>query len=347
MAIELLDTKTGFWLKDFCRKILPAQFREGQKEYFGKKDMKLHVDVFFHKVNGRLRKKVYFTAVYRCKQGLVVSLCLADVVLEKLKKDFPHLMQLYAKSDNAPSYHDNFHMEALYKLCKGKQISLQRHDYKQPSRGKDQCDRESAGAKCVLRNFVDASNNLITTEDIYNGLHHGKGIQNADVAVVKIDSKASRLSGSTLIPNISYYHSFRFFSDHMVMWRYFRIGNGKKWKYTDVIFHPSVEIVKPYHSTSKIDTASSLSLFKKPHVDRKVNSLTFCPILPRSLMDRARSSYVDKMRTPNLNASNDQELLTSVRSTEGTNGQYFTSICGWALPRRKTFRYSVQNRRHC
>jgi len=38
----------------------------------------------------------------------------------------------------------------------------------------------------------------------------------------------------------------RFFSDHMVMWRYFGIGKGKKWKYTDATFHPSVEV---YHAT--------------------------------------------------------------------------------------------------
>ena len=34
---ELLDKKTGFWLKDFCQKILPAKFGEGQKEDFWEK----------------------------------------------------------------------------------------------------------------------------------------------------------------------------------------------------------------------------------------------------------------------------------------------------------------------
>ena len=67
MAFEMLDEETGFWLKDFCQKILPAKFREGQKEYFGKKGMTLHVDVVFLKENNQLRKKVYFTAVYRCE----------------------------------------------------------------------------------------------------------------------------------------------------------------------------------------------------------------------------------------------------------------------------------------
>jgi len=96
-------------------------------------------------------KKVYFTAVYRCEQRLVDSLGLADVVLEKMKKDFPDVCQLYAKSDNAPSYHGNYYMESLYKLCKEKRISLQRYDYNESSCGKDQCDRESAGVKSVLR----------------------------------------------------------------------------------------------------------------------------------------------------------------------------------------------------
>ena len=173
--------------------------------------MTLHVDIFFFKNHGRLIKKVYFTAVYRCEQALTDSLCLADVVLEKVKKDFPDVSHLYAKSDNAPSYHGNYYMESLYKLCKEKGVSLQRYDYNEPSRGKDQCDRESAGAKSVLRSFVDAGNDLQSAEDIYDGLHHGKGIQNADVAVVEIDSKASKLHGSTPIPNVSQYHSFRFF----------------------------------------------------------------------------------------------------------------------------------------
>ena len=31
-AFEKIDDETGFWLKDFCQKILPQKFREGQKE---------------------------------------------------------------------------------------------------------------------------------------------------------------------------------------------------------------------------------------------------------------------------------------------------------------------------
>ena len=145
-----------------------------------------------------------------------------------MKDDFPQMRYLYAKSDDASSYHGNYYLEALFNLCNSKKFVLKRSDYNEPSRGKDQCDRESAGAKSVIRSFIDAGNDLTTAEDVYHALHYGRGIKNGDVAVVLIDSKASMLSGSTKIPNISNYHSFQFFSTHMLMWRYYGIGPGKK-----------------------------------------------------------------------------------------------------------------------
>jgi len=49
---------------------------------------------------------------------------------------------------------------------------------------------------------MDAGNDLQTAEDNIPR-YHRKGIQNANVAVIEIDSKASKLQGSTPIPNIS------------------------------------------------------------------------------------------------------------------------------------------------
>ena len=43
------NEETCFWLKDFCQKIILVRFREGQKEFFGKKSM--HVDVMMKVVN--------------------------------------------------------------------------------------------------------------------------------------------------------------------------------------------------------------------------------------------------------------------------------------------------------
>ena len=64
MAVNLLGEESAFWLKDYCQKVLLSEFCKGEKEYFGKKRMTLHVDViFFLDSNGDLQKNVYFTTV--------------------------------------------------------------------------------------------------------------------------------------------------------------------------------------------------------------------------------------------------------------------------------------------
>ena len=58
-AFEQLDSSTAFWLKDYAQKVLPAKYRETQKDYFGKKGMTLHIDVVISKSDkGELVKHV-------------------------------------------------------------------------------------------------------------------------------------------------------------------------------------------------------------------------------------------------------------------------------------------------
>ena len=100
LAINQLSRTKGFWLSDWAQRILPIRYREGQKEYFGKKGMSLHIDVLLQQQQtGTPQKDVYFTATYRSDQDVVETLCVADHVLEQIKKDCPSLEGLYRKSD--------------------------------------------------------------------------------------------------------------------------------------------------------------------------------------------------------------------------------------------------------
>ena len=63
-CFQNLDTATAFWLKDVAQKLLPQSYREGQKNYFGKKGMSLHIDAFFRKQDEELLKYAYFTCVF-------------------------------------------------------------------------------------------------------------------------------------------------------------------------------------------------------------------------------------------------------------------------------------------
>ena len=48
-SFSLLNDERCFWLKDYAEKMLPLKLRQDQKDYFGKKGMSMHIDVFFLK----------------------------------------------------------------------------------------------------------------------------------------------------------------------------------------------------------------------------------------------------------------------------------------------------------
>ena len=68
--LENLDDDSVFWLRNFTQKILPCQFREGQKKYFGKKGISFHVNFMLLKEKMIVKKYVYYTVIYRCSQGM-------------------------------------------------------------------------------------------------------------------------------------------------------------------------------------------------------------------------------------------------------------------------------------
>ena len=95
-------------------------------------------------------------------------------------------------NDNTGSYHWNYSLKILYNICKNKKIKLVRY-YNKPSCCKDQCDRESAPAKSLLRTFVDAGNHITTANDIYKGLNYGFGLYRS-VGLTEYDNSATILS---------------------------------------------------------------------------------------------------------------------------------------------------------
>ena len=46
-CFDNLEEDEAFWLKDFAQKVIPIRYREGQREYFGKKgDVSSHRCIF-------------------------------------------------------------------------------------------------------------------------------------------------------------------------------------------------------------------------------------------------------------------------------------------------------------
>ena len=149
-VLENLNNGSVFWLRDFAQKILPCQFREGQKQYFGKKGINLHVDVMLFKEKMIVKKYVYYTVIYRCSQGMKDILNIADIVLKKFKNYEPNITKCFVKSDNAVCYHGNVVPEALFKVYQKNGVNLLWYDFNEPCKGKDQCDRECATSKSLM-----------------------------------------------------------------------------------------------------------------------------------------------------------------------------------------------------
>ena len=359
-AFLQLDNETAFWLKDFSQKILPVKFREGQKEYFGKKGMSMHIDVFISQHDGKLKKHVYVSLIYRCEQGTSSIISIADAVLDQFQEDEPAINKLLAKFDNAGCYHGNYSAEGIYGLCKKKNIELRNYDYNEPQCGKDQCDRESTAAKTIIRSYVDAGNDIVTAED---ALHYDYGLKNAKVSMVKIEN--SLLKGPK-ISKISDYHSIEFLNDHMKLWRYYGIGEGIEQPYNNLDVQPCVEIVKSFNSTDK-HPGGAPSAEKKRRKDRDLCTLFFCNAVgccasfcskneleehtfigqhgranERSSFDTVRNVFVNKMKS--LSQVHTCPFLTTsqVTAAQPVDNEFSTIFknVGWALPTRSNFRYT-------
>ena len=141
-AISQLDPSCGFRLSDWAQKVIPSMFREGQRDYFGKKGMSVHVDVLLTKAvtSSELMKSVYFTTIYRCDQDIIDTLCVAEHVLKEIQMDHPNIKQLFRKTDNAGCYSGNSVAEIECSVCKQNGFTLLQHDYNEPQKGKDQAD---------------------------------------------------------------------------------------------------------------------------------------------------------------------------------------------------------------
>ena len=232
-CFDQVSEEVTFWLRNYSQKILPRSYREGQRSYFGKKGMSMHIDIFCTNQEENLLKQVYYTLVYRCDQSKIDTMNIASFVLLAFSQDFPRVHSVNGKSDNAGAYHGNQILENLFKLCQSNGLTLLRYDYNEPCRGKDQCDRESSGAKSVINSYVESGNNLLTTTDVFNALHHGRGVSNAKVGILEIDSSQAIMTGQDIV-GVNSYHSVQFYEDKMKLFRYYGIGAGKTLMYSNV-----------------------------------------------------------------------------------------------------------------
>ena len=74
LLLTKLITILSFGCATLIKKIIPIEYCESQKEYFGMKGITLDIDVFFYKLNDSIQIIVYMTAATQCVTHVLVSL---------------------------------------------------------------------------------------------------------------------------------------------------------------------------------------------------------------------------------------------------------------------------------
>ena len=281
---------------------------------------------------------------------------MTEHVAKQIKIDIPNAKNTYIKSDNAGCYAGNGFLEGQNHILKSCELVLKRHDYNEPQRGKDQCDRESATAQHLRTTYVNAGNDIQSAEDVKKSLLYMNGVRNAKVSVVSVDESLNSVDAQT-IDGISKYHSAEFYEDHVKLWNFYNIGAGKNVKMKSVTFNSGLTVESPFEGAATV-LATRKQPSKKARLDRvrnddvrmcyKINCVrTFAnddDLETHMLigdhtydlqgMDCIKQLYISHVSSNQPSTSRGPEIIDA--SAEYL--KYF--VMGWALPRRKFKRFS-------
>ena len=177
--------------------------------------MSQHVDVIYMKKDNNLHKYVHFTLLQKCDQNMAQTMSVTGHVFKQIKADFPNII----------------YWRACH-ILKQNGFSLIKHDFNEPQKGKDQCDRESTVAQHCKTVYINAWNNIQTVEDINNEWAwmelniYMNEVKNVKVYIADIDSSVDEIK-SLKIENIFNYHYAEFEDNKICFWNYYSVGKSK------------------------------------------------------------------------------------------------------------------------
>ena len=129
-----MEIDEAFCTFDWGQKILPQEYRESQKKYFGKKGMSVFVGSFVWKegsstaiidiaeTTNNSSVPVFSTASYilaliNASQTEIDTLSAGEIVLKQFKDDYWHIKRLHKQTDNASNFSSHATPEAEKVIC--------------------------------------------------------------------------------------------------------------------------------------------------------------------------------------------------------------------------------------
>lgn len=142
-------------------------------------------------------------------------------------------------------FYNNRYAEGFHNVCLQFGIKVDRYDYNEAQRGKDEADRVAAVMKRYINSYVDSGGNVRTAEEIKDGILYKGGPKNVKVCVLDL-SKETKLINIKNIQGISTIHSIEFSHKYMKVFQYFNIGCGRIEPFNGVTLNPASKIISDF-----------------------------------------------------------------------------------------------------
>ena len=168
------NSSTVLVVFDHKEKVLPLRYRKGQIQYFGKRGFSLlGLMACFRS------EKIFYVIVirgYSTQDSLQIRVL--RIVQDIMWNDFPLAFSIILQSDNAPSYSAADNIRFIYQLNKlrNNRANFVQWVNTEALKGKTQLDCHFNYVGKQFQKFVQARNDMITENDIFEALKFYGGI---------------------------------------------------------------------------------------------------------------------------------------------------------------------------
>ena len=180
----------------------------------------------------KFKKRTCITFIGKSAQDVVPVIAIHQSLLRQLQTDLPPIKYIIDKSDNAGCYHKEvlFTWKAI-RPRKALNMCFIETIFNERQSGKDQCDRDSATAKCQMQYYIQKGNNIETPDQMYDAMCKAAALSgftaNAlDIAEKNSYPKTKKIQNISKINHLRYNYSEAKTNFHV--WQYSSIGPANK-----------------------------------------------------------------------------------------------------------------------
>ena len=184
-TIEALNETSVFLVQDWAIKFIPCNFRESQKDWFGKKGLSWHITVATRQASAseQLEMMTFSHVFQSCRQYSYAVLAIMSDAVGKLKKIMSNLKTLFYGQDNAGCYRSGPTIISASLLSKLHGVTIKRMDFSDPQGGKGVCDRKTVDIKTHMKVHLNQGNDIETAHQMVNAMTASVGVHGLNVTL--------------------------------------------------------------------------------------------------------------------------------------------------------------------